>query len=213
MGAKGGERRKMNGVVKGILLFGGGAVAGFAAGWFLAKRKYEAYAKDEIDSVKKYYLDKHLEHEKALKEIKKDQKELDEAIGTKFDEVVEEYKKKLGEQTVITDCGKEDEEVKAESEAPEEEPAEKPFMISEDEFLNDKNEYEKISLTYFTMDDTLADDCDEMVDIEETISTDIFNQIAESDDGDYYVRNDTLQCDYEIIKVDQSYKERYGFEY
>ena len=105
------------------------------------------------------------------------------------------------------------EEERAEEESPEEEESMSPYMITEDEFVNDKNDYEKLSLTYFTVDDTLADDCDEMVDVEETISTDIFNQIAESDDGDYYVRNNALQVDYEIMKVDQSYKERYGFDY
>ncbi|MBO7450866.1 MAG: hypothetical protein J6U54_10910 [Clostridiales bacterium] len=105
--------------------------------------------------------------------------------------------------------GKEEEEVKAEAESPEEDEPTKPYLITEDEFLNDKNEYDKISLTYYIFDDTLADESDEMVDIEETISSDVYNQLADTD-TDLYVRNNVLETDFEIMRVEGSFHDRYG---
>ena len=99
--------------------------------------------------------------------------------------------------------------MKAEAESPEEDEPTKPYLITEDEFLNDKNDYDKISLTYYMLDDTLADEFDEMIDIEEAISSDIFNQIAGSDE-DLYVRNNTLETDFEIMKVEGSFHDKYG---
>lgn len=196
-------------IAKDIALVAIGAAAGFAGGWLLTKRKYEKKAEEDISDIRQYYLEKDLERQKANEEIK-------EKI-----EKAEETSKKLGEmldkveyhKIVKNEYKEGDEEVRAEQESPEEELPDKPYMISEDEYLEGNNDYEKISLTYFTMDDTLADDTDEMVDVEETISSDIFNQISESDDGDFYVRNDSVQTDFEVVKLDASYKERYGFDY
>ena len=196
-------------IVKDIALVAVGAAAGFAGGWLLTKRKYEKKAEEDISDIRQYYLEKDLERQKANEEIK-------EKV-----EKAEETSKKLGEildkveyhKIVKNEYKEGDEEVSAEQESPEEELPDKPYMISEDEYLEGNNDYEKISLTYFTMDDTLADDTDEMVDVEETISPDIFNQISESDDGDFYVRNDSIQTDFEVVKLDASYKERYGFDY
>lgn len=189
-------------ILKGVLIFGLGVASGFGACYIYYKKKFEKQAEDEISEVKSYYL------QKSLKETEERKKRL---------EKIEDDSKKLNEVIEKIDYSKlnnrEEEKMKAEAENPEEEEPTKPYMITEDEFLNDMNDYEKLSLTYFTVDDTLADDCDEMVDVEETISSDIYNQISESDDGDYYVRNPLLQVDYEIMKVDQSFKERYGFDY
>ena len=205
-------------VWKGLLIFGIGAAAGFGSGYLIFKNKYEKIADEEIDEVKKYYLEKDLKRLNEAEKMAETNEKMKEAINSGVQKAKEEkdkidYSKINDESTVIEDKKEDDEEVRAEEESPEEEEPTKPYMKTEDEFLNDKNEYEKLSLTYFTVDDTLADDCDEMVDVEETISTDIYNQISESDDGDYYVRNPILQVDYEIMKVDQSYKERYGFDY
>lgn len=196
-------------IVKDIALVAVGAAVGFAGGWLLTKRKYEKQAEDDINDIRQYYLEKDLERQKAHEEIK-EKVEKAEETSKKLGEVID----KIEYHKIVKNEYKEgDEEVKAEQESPEEELPDKPYMISEDEYLEGNNDYEKISLTYFTEDDTLADDTDEMVDVEETISSDIFNQIAESDDGDFYVRNDTVQTDFEVVKIDASYKERYGFDY
>lgn len=198
-------------IVKDIALVTVGAAAGFAGGWLLWKRKYEKQAEDEINDIRQYYSEKDEKRQKdyetinqKFEKIEEDNKKLNEAV----DRI--EYHKIVKEE-INTEKG--DEEVRAEKESPEEDLPTTPYFITEDEYLNGNNDYDKISLTYFSIDDTLADDTDEMVDVEDTISSDLFNQIAESDDGDFYIRNDTLQTDFEVVKIDASYKERYGFDY
>lgn len=198
-------------IVKDIALVTVGAASGFAGGWLLWKRKYEKQAEDEINDIRQYYSEKDEKRQKdyetinqKFEEIREDNKKLNEAV----DRI--EYHKIVKEE-INTEKG--DEEVRAEKESPEEDLPTTPYFVTEDEYLNGNNDYDKISLTYFSIDDTLADDTDEMVDVEDTISSDLFNQIAESDDGDFYIRNDTLQTDFEVVKIDASYKERYGFDY
>ena len=190
---------------KEILALGIGGAVGFAAGWYFSKRRAEKRADEEIDSVKQYYMEKHLKETKKMEEI-------NDKIEEKIFEVEEGYDATpmtpIPVKTQYNIVG-DDEKVLAEKETPEEDEPTKPYLITEDEFLNDKNEYDKISLTYYTYDDMLADDCDEMIDIEETISTDIYNQIPDSE-GDVYVRNPVLETDYEVMKVEASFHERYG---
>lgn len=199
-------------IVKDIALVSLGAAAGFAGGWLFFKHKYEKQAEDDIDEIRKYYMEKDLKRQKEHDEVNKKYEEI-EKDNEKLNEAIEkiEYHKIVKDD--IVEKKEDDEEVKAEKEIPEEDLPNKPYLISEEEYLEGNNDYEKISLTYFTEDDTLADDMDDMVDVEETISTDVFNQIAESDDRDYYVRNDSVQTDFEVMKVDGSYKERYGFDF
>lgn len=189
--------------LKTIIMFGLGGTLGFIGGWYYSKEKYSKIADEEIDSVKHYYLKKHLEEQAKNEEISK---KIDEKILETEDKYKEEKKDK--EKVKYNKIGV-DEKVMAEQESPEEDEPTKPYLITEEEFLNGKNDYEKISLTYYTYDDTLADGYDEMVDVEETISTDIYNQVEDAD-SDLYVRNPALQTDFEIMKVEASFRERYG---
>ena len=181
------------------VIFGIGGALGFAGGWCFSKRRYEEKADEEIKEIKNYYHKKRLEEEKRMEEI-----------NAKIEEKILNVDNKPADasKTAYNRIG-DDEKVLAEKEVPEEEEPTKPYLITEEEYLNGKNENEKLSLTYYVYDDTLADDCDEMVDIEETISSDIYNQIIDSD-GDLYVRNPITETDYEIMKVEASFHERYG---
>ena len=192
-------------MIKEIAIFGIGAAVGFAGSWFLFKKKYEIKADHEIDEVKKYYLDKYLTQQKKLEKLEEDSEKIDKAI----EDYKEKEEKKDASIMAYNKIGKEEDEVKAEAESPEEDEPTKPYLITEDEFLNDKNEYDKISLTYYIFDDTLADESDEMVDIEETISSDVYNQLADTD-TDLYVRNNVLETDFEIMRVEGSFHDRYG---
>ena len=192
-------------VLKGTVIFIAGLAVGAGAGYIFCKKKYEKESEEEIENIKQYYKDR---FEKDLEKSE----EINEKLTVITDEAFNTEKKQ--EVVDYTDISKKDKEekeiVNAEKESPEEDEPTKPYLITEEEYLEGNNNYEKLSLTYFAMDDTLADDCDEMVDVEETISSDIYNQIAESDE-DLYVRNPILECDYEIMKVEGSFKERYGY--
>jgi len=194
--------------IKSILIFGAGAAAGFVVGKFYFEKKFELERQKDRVELRNYYDEK---LKKMDNEISRSDK-----LNDKIEEVIEETKKveHIQDKVNYNKIGKEEEIVKAEMEAPEEDHPNKPYIISEDEFLDGNNEYDKISLTYFIMDDTLADDSEEVVDIEETISTDIYNMLGDdADDKDLYVRNDDLQTDFEIMKVEGSYSERMGFPY
>lgn len=74
----------------------------------------------------------------------------------------------------------------------------KPFVISPEEF-GDFDDYEKISLTYYS-DQVLADDNDELVeDIEDVVGFDSLNSFGAYEDDSVFVRNNKLRCDYEIL--------------
>lgn len=204
--------------LKGSALFGLGAALGFGCGWLFFKEKYRKIADEEIDAVKAYCEEKILIERAKIDKIEENSKKIDEVINTYTKDGYidlstlkkEEPHKKL-QKTSYNKIGekKEDEEVKAEKESPEEDEPTKPYLITEDEFLNDKNEYDKISLTYYIYDDTLADECDEMIDIEETVSTDIYNMLQDASD-DLYVRNNSLETDFEIMRIEGSFHDRYG---
>lgn len=201
-------------MIKKIVIFAAGAAIGVGGSFLYFKKKYKSEADNEVNEVRQYYQ----------KKIEKEKERLDklENESNKIDKAIEEYTEKakdISKKTKVkynkisedekTQIGKENEEVKAEAESPEEDEPTKPYLITEEEFLNDKNDYDKISLTYYMFDDTLADESDEMIDIEENISSDIYNQIAGSDE-DLYVRNNVLQTDFEIMRVEGSFHDRYG---
>jgi len=90
---------------------------------------------------------------------------------------------------------------------------EKPYIITHDEYFEADKEYDTIQLTYFEQDDTVVGENDQPVD-------DVDSQIGEDhlvrfghgskDRNVVYVRNDTLQTDYEVTKSAGSYLEHLG---
>ena len=79
-------------------------------------------------------------------------------------------------------------------------------MISPEEF-GEFEEYEKISLTYYS-NNILADENNEVIeDVEETIGVDSLTHFGEYEDDSVFVRNDARKCDYEILLDQRSYAE------
>jgi hypothetical protein len=83
----------------------------------------------------------------------------------------------------------------------------KPYVISHEEFRDDNETYSKISLTYYTQDDTLCDERDAPIRDTSIVGADyqeFFGQ--DSDDPDIvHIRNDKLQVDFEIARKEESY--------
>ena len=201
-------------MIKEIVIFAAGAAIGVGGSFLYFKKKYKSEADNEINEVRQYYQKKIEKEKERLDKLENESNKIDKAIEEYTEEVKDISKKTKVKYNKVsedekTQIGKENEEVKAEAESPEEDEPTKPYLITEEEFLNDKNDYDKISLTYYMFDDTLADESDEMIDIEENISSDIYNQIAGSDE-DLYVRNNVLQTDFEIMRVEGSFHDRYG---
>ena len=83
-----------------------------------------------------------------------------------------------------------------------------PYLIPVSEFMDDSNNYEKISITYFEGDDTLADERDMIIpDIAGTVGLESLNKFGYGSDSSstVYVRNQRLNTDFEIIKREDEY--------
>lgn len=86
-------------------------------------------------------------------------------------------------------------------------------MISDEEFNETMNHYDKISIVYYAGDGTLADERDEIIpDIEQTIGLNALETLeafgamgVESDI--IHVRNDNIAVDFEVVRDDNSYSE------
>ena len=193
-------------IVKDIGIFGAGIGTGFLLGWIFLKKKYKKISDKEIEEVREYYSKK-CEKKEEKKPDREDIENLKKVAETGDLGPSSVSQTSVPLKTNYHRIGDE-EVVLAEKESPEEDMPTKPFLITADEFLNGENEYEKLSLTYYGMDDTLADDYGELVDIEETISSDIYNELGQITE-DLYVRNPILETDYEIVHVDRAYTDRY----
>lgn len=82
----------------------------------------------------------------------------------------------------------------------------RPYVISPAEFGEIEN-YERISLTYFS-DGVLTDDGYEIIDdVDETVGEESLEHFGEYEDDSVFVRNDRTRCDYEILQDNRTYAE------
>lgn len=91
-----------------------------------------------------------------------------------------------------------------------------PYVISEDEYINQEKGYETVCMTYFAKDDSLCDDKEILVDNVDMLvgvkNLKRFGHGSSSPDV-VFVRNDKMGLELEIEKVELSYKEFVmGFE-
>lgn len=179
-----------------ILVFIAGAGIGSVCTWHLLKRKYELISQEEIDSVKAAYASR----------------ETNEKLGKSFQDGIENVEKnEAGDNedlkkytSIISKGGYTDysRDVEKERRAF----VEKPYVISPEEF-GEFEEYEKISLTYYS-DGVLADENDEEInDVDEIVGEKSLTHFGEYEDDSVFVRNDRLKCDYEILLDQRNYSD------
>lgn len=183
----------------GLVIFVAGAGIGSAVTWIFTKKKYSNLAKKEIDSVKEAFanrkevfreqkndIDDNSEQptsqaDKAAKALKK-KSIMDYSSFSKYEALNEKYstEKKLGKE-----C---------------------PYVISPDEF-GEFDDYEKISLTYYS-DKVLTDDNDDIIeDVDEVVGIGSLDHFGEYEEDSVFVRNDQRMCDYEILLDTRTYSE------
>ena len=102
------------------------------------------------------------------------------------------------------------------NDAPPEDPPESPFthtepyIISRQDFEEENLHYDKITITYYDIDDVLADEREDVIpDIESVIGIDALTNFGNmsNDPNIVYVRNDRLGADYEVCLTNDSYTE------
>lgn len=211
-----------------VALVLGGALIGFTAGYFFAKKqleaKYNKLAEDEIAEMRAHYLAK----ERAAEEKKP------------LDKVMEEhgYTAKLQgpEETIYVKIepegdGDTSEGVEEAAETPQstnifeeqehqdhwdysiEEATRRddvPYVIHKDEFFNEETGYEQMTLTYFEGDDVLAGENNSPVDDPDALiclgNLSKFGH-GSGDPNVVYVRNVELELEMEIVHSDGLYSE------
>jgi hypothetical protein len=82
----------------------------------------------------------------------------------------------------------------------------KPYIIDDEEFTNEFDQHEKVSLYYYKVDDVLCEENEGIVkDREEKIGYDALSALDMQ--TTVWVRNEPLCIDYEIISINKSYAE------
>ena len=189
----------MNNTLKSALFLTTGLAIGGSAGYFVTKKmleqKFEAELNEQISEVKEYY--KLLRKEDGLDMLKARITE-----EPKYEDVIAEYS---GEET------EEEEDVMVESESVEEERnPDEPYIISVDEYMNDREEYDKNTVTYFEEDDVLVDEREQVIpDVDSTVGNDSLTKFGHksNDTKVVYVRNERIESDFEILLDTRSYSE------
>ncbi len=169
--------------ISNMFIFAMGAMFGSTITWYFLKKKYKQMAQEEIDSVKESYRER--DDTKTVESQKKEIKDyLNRIYGTNG--YAAEDSEEKGEQSMNG-----------------------PYIISPNEF-GTIDEYEIVSLTYYS-DQILVDDNGDIIDdIDELIGEDSLTHFGEYEDDSIFVRNDERKCDYEILYDNRSYYDTIG---
>lgn len=84
----------------------------------------------------------------------------------------------------------------------------KPYIISVQEFMEDHEDYDKLSITYYEGDDTLLDDAGQMINnVEETVREESLGKFGfgSGNPDMVYVRNEKFRTDFEVSRSEGSY--------
>ena len=194
-----------------IFIFCLGAAAGSLLTWKLIEKKYKDLADEEIQSVIDKFNER-AEIEGRINKVEtfKEHIENPSVEVVKQGETVDKYKRfseKLGYDLEIS---KEDNVIVSEDKDGSIyiEPGKDyiaPYVISPDEF-GETQYYDSKSWTLYA-DSIITDEEGSIVDEPESYIGDGLEHFGEFEDDSVHIRNENLECDYEIIKVEATYEE------
>lgn len=172
----------MSCILSKIAIFTVGAAIGSAVTWKILKSKYERIADEEIKSMREYVRGK----------VKEQSEPMPDNSDIEEEENREEY------TSILKTNNYTNKEVEF---------MEKPYVISPEEFGENGDDYETISLTYYA-DGVLADDMDEVIDdVDDVVGKDALTHFGEYEDDSVFVRNERMRCDYEILLDSRKYSD------
>ncbi len=157
------------------------------------EKKYEKIAQEEIDSVKEiFYKRSGIHNEKTEKNVS-DKEEKTNVV---------QYETLLNKHNYTAYSKKEEDKKSMNND--------RPYIIIPEEFSDDFEDYEKITLTYYA-DHFLADDNDQLIEnIDDIVGFESLNCFKKYEDDSVFVRNDRLKCDYEILLDQRTYSNVIG---
>lgn len=187
-----------------------GLILGGATGYIVTKKlldaKFETELHLQIQDVKDYY--------RIIR--KQDEYASPETVPTADVEV--DYENVLEGLEYVETTANEvvDAEVKYEAdfESDEEENVvrnpNEPYVISVKDFMEDRLEYDKVTLSYFEDDDVLCDEREEVIpNVDATVGSDALTRFGylSEDSKIVYVRNERTKTDFEVLRDSGSYSE------
>lgn len=198
-----------------VFIFALGAAAGSLVTWKIVEEKYKKIADEEIESVKEQF--------KNRVELTPDSLTIydnDVVVGKMSNESIECAKVEIEDRSTyeqITTIYADGEKIAEENEEGVilvNQPSEikeyiKPYVIAPEEFGEYGNDTK--SLTYYS-DFVLADEDDEIISDPEAIIGDALEHFGEYEDDSVHVRDENIECDYEILKSEKTFSEVYKGE-
>lgn len=177
-----------------VLWFTAGAVIGAAVTGNYFKTKYERLYQEDVESVKR-----------AFSMPQQSEPEEGDTASMDADPTPEEI---FNYNAIISAQGYAESAIPVDSERKEVKGVPRPYVISPVEF-DTIDDYEVVSLNYYA-DGVLADDAGNVIeDVEGMVGRDSLNHFGEYEDDSVHVRNDALQCDFEILRDLDKYSEVY----
>lgn len=186
-------------MINKILIFAAGVAIGSAVTWKLVKDKYKKLADEEIASVKGIWSKKHPTVEDIAEACVKEGMDVDITAQPKQTHV--DYAERKTAREIILENKYSDKK--------EEEDYMDKYVISPEEF--GESELPSESLTYWA-DGIVTDEANCVMDeddIEETIGSDALNHFGEYEDDSVFVRNETLDKEYEILMDTRRFSDVY----
>lgn len=181
-------------MINKILIFAVGVAIGSAITWKLVKDKYKKLADEEIASVKEVWSKKHPTVEDITEACVKEGIDVDITVQPKKNPDFKDYR---AMQEIIDKNSYKEEDYMDK------------YVISPEEF--GESELPSESLTYWA-DGIVTDEANCVMDeddIEETIGSDALNHFGEYEDDSVFVRNETLDKEYEILMDTRRFSDVY----
>ena len=181
-------------MINKILIFAAGVAIGSAVTWKLVKDKYKKLADEEIASVKEVWSKKHPTGEGIAETDVKESAETDIIPQPKKKTDFKDYR--AMQEIIDKNSYKEEDSMDK-------------YVISPEEF--GESELSSESLTYWA-DGIVTDEANCVMDeddIEETIGSDALNHFGEYEDDSVFVRNETLDKEYEILMDTRRFSDVY----
>lgn len=187
----------MTSVLNKIFIFITGAALGSVVTWKVLQKRYNERINEEITEFKKAQRDESMEKlEQMHADLveKKEEVEAHEATlkvdenGPALTKPIENWETTSKHyRGILENEGYSDDDGPA------------PYVIPPEEFGNDADEYDLISLNYYE-DGVLADDWGDVIeDVDRVVGKESLTHFGEYEDDSVYVRNDRLKCEYEIL--------------
>lgn len=181
-----------NSVITGFSFLLGMGIGAYVT-YMYVKDMYAEIAQEEINSVKEAYIKKAKNLQKDVITEDEKKEKVDEA---KNKPDISEYAAKLKESGYInySEISQEDNDVEV------------PYVIAPEDY-GENDEYETISLTYYS-DGVLTDEDDEVItNPGELVGRDFASHFGDYEDDSVFIRNDNRKIDFEILMDYRTYQD------